>query len=85
MLYFLISFVLVFHCPYNEVFAYTNNRLAMSRFILSLFICSLAQSLVITPECIEDAVTEISPDTPAKCAHNADTEFAVIAWPGAWW
>ena len=85
MLYFLISFVPVSHCPYNEVFPFTNNRLAMSRFILSLFICSLAQSLVIIPEGIEDATTEISPDTPAKCAHNEDSEFAVIAWPSAWW
>lgn len=57
----------------------------MSRFILSLFLCSVAQSVAIIPLGAEDALTEISPTTPAQCAHNEDTEFAVISWPGDSW
>ena len=81
----LIPFVPVFHCSYYKAIPYTNNKLAMSRFILPVFLCSLAQSLVIIPQGMGDALTEISPNTPAQCAHNEDTEFAVIAWPSDSW
>ena len=57
----------------------------MSRFILSVFLCSFAHSLAIAPQGGEDALTEISPNTPAQCAHNEDTEYAVISWPGDSW
>ena len=57
----------------------------MIRFILSVFLCSLAQSLVISPQGVEDALTETLPNTPAQCAHSEDTEFAVTSWPGDSW
>lgn len=79
------SFIHISLCSYYTVNRNTNNRFAMSRFLFSVFLCSVAQSLAIIPHGVEDALTEISPDTPAQCAHNADTEYAVISWPNDSW
>ena len=57
----------------------------MSRFLVPLILYSVVRAIAIVPQGVDDALIEDSRRTTARCAHQADTDNAVIAWPGESW